>query len=58
MSVAAMVFLPPTLFASIWGMNFHNMPELDETWGYPLAIGVMVVSAILPYYYFKRRGWL
>jgi magnesium transporter len=58
MSVAAMVFLPPTLFASIWGMNFHFMPELDEVWGYPLSIGIMIVSAVLPYIYFKRRGWL
>lgn len=58
MSVAAMVFLPPTLFASIWGMNFHGMPELDEWWGYPLAIVVMVISAVVPYLWFKRRGWL
>jgi len=58
MSVAATVFLPPTLFASIWGMNFRGMPELDEWWGYPLAIMVMVMSAILPYLWFKRRGWL
>jgi magnesium transporter len=58
MSVAAMVFLPPTLFASVWGMNFHHMPEMDEVWGYPVAIVVMVISAVLPYWYFKRRGWL
>ncbi len=58
MSVAAMVFLPPTLFASIWGMNFHFMPELDEWWGYPLAVVVMVISAVLPYAWFKRKGWL
>lgn len=58
MSVAAMVFLPPTLFASIWGMNFHFMPELDEAWGYPLSLAIMVVSAVLPYLFFKRRGWL
>lgn len=58
MSVAAMVFLPPTLFASIWGMNFHSMPELDEWWGYPLAIAVMIASAVIPYVWFKRRGWL
>ena len=58
MSVAAMVFLPPTLFASIWGMNFHSMPELSWVWGYPIAIGVIIISAILPYLIFKRRGWL
>jgi magnesium transporter len=57
-SVATLVFLPPTLFASIWGMNFHHMPELDETWAYPFALAIIVVSAILPYLFFKRRGWL
>ncbi len=58
MSVAAIVFLPPTLFASVWGMNFHHMPELDVTWAYPIALVVILVSGILPYLYFKRRGWL
>jgi len=58
MSVASIVFLPPTLFASIWGMNFHHMPELDETWAYPMAIVLIIISGILPYLYFKRRGWL
>jgi magnesium transporter len=57
-SVAAVVFLPPTLIASIYGMNYDHMPELDWQFGYPFALGVMVVSAILPYVYFKRRGWL
>ena len=58
MSVAAMVFLPPTLFASIWGMNFTHMPDLHWEWGYPIAIVVMIISAVLPYWYFKRRNWL
>jgi len=57
-SVAAVVFLPPTLIASIYGMNFEHMPELSWQAGYPWALGLMVVSAILPYLYFKRRGWL
>jgi magnesium transporter len=57
-SVAAVVFLPPTLIASIYGMNFQHMPELSWLLGYPIAIGVMILSAILPYLYFKRRGWL
>lgn len=57
-SVAAVVFLPPTLVASIYGMNFSEMPELKWEFGYPLALGLMVLSAILPYVYFKRRGWL
>ena len=58
MSVAAIVFLPPTLFASIWGMNFHYMPELDEKYFYFVALVVIVISGILPYWWFKRRGWL
>lgn len=57
-SVAAVVFLPPTLIASIYGMNFHHMPELDWWIGYPLALGLMILAAVLPYLYFKRRGWL
>lgn len=57
-SVAAVVFLPPTLVASIYGMNFAVMPELGWRFGYPGAIGLMILSAILPYLYFKRRGWL
>jgi magnesium transporter len=57
-SVAAVVFLPPTLIASIYGMNFRIIPELNWSFGYPFAIGLMVVSAVLPYWYFKRRGWL
>jgi magnesium transporter len=57
-SVAAVVFLPPTLVASMYGMNFVNMPELKWFYGYPWAIGLMVISAILPFLYFKRKGWL
>ncbi|HRW59715.1 MAG TPA: magnesium transporter CorA family protein [Defluviicoccus sp.] len=57
-SVVAVVFMPPTLIASIYGMNFEVMPELSWPWGYPAALGCIVVSAILPYLLFKRRGWL
>ncbi|UYO00577.1 MAG: magnesium/cobalt transporter CorA [Devosia sp.] len=57
-SVAAVVFLPPTLVASIYGMNFDFMPELHWPFGYPFAIGLMIVFAILPYLFFKRKGWL
>jgi magnesium transporter len=57
-SVVAVVFLPPTLIASIYGMNFDFMPELDWSLGYPLALALMLGSAIAPYLYFKRRGWL
>jgi magnesium transporter len=56
-SVAAVVFLPPTLIASIYGMNFRHMPELDWWLGYPMALGAMVVSAVVPLVYFKRKGW-
>lgn len=57
-SVVAVAFLPPTLIASAYGMNFENMPELHWEWGYPMAILLMIVSAILPLWYFRRRGWL
>lgn len=57
-SVAAVGLMPPTLVASIYGMNFHFMPELDQPWGYPVALGVMVISAILPLLYFRKKGWL
>jgi magnesium transporter len=57
-SVAAVVFLPPTLIASIYGMNFQHMPELEWLAGYPWAIALMIGSAALPFWFFKRRGWL
>ena len=57
-SVAAVVFLPPTWIASIYGMNFDKMPELHWTWGYPFSIGLMLFSAFSTYYFFKRKGWL
>ena len=57
-SVVAVVFLPPTLIASIYGMNFEIMPELSWRFGYPFAVVLMVISAVMPYLYFKRRGWL
>jgi magnesium transporter len=57
-SVAAVAFLPPTLIASIYGMNFEHMPELPQPWAYPAAIAAMVVSAVLPLVLFKRKGWL
>ena len=57
-SVAAVVFLPPTLVASIYGMNFAFMPELQWQFGYPFAILLMIMSAVLPYFYFKGKGWL
>jgi len=57
-SIAAVVFLPPTLVASIYGMNFTHMPELTWEFGYPMAIGLMVAAGIAPYLYFKHKNWL
>lgn len=57
-SVVAVVLMPPTLIASVYGMNFRHMPELDWTYGYPIAIGLMLVAAVLPYLFFKWRRWL
>jgi magnesium transporter len=57
-SVMAVVLLPPTLIASVYGMNFKHMPELDWTLGYPWAIALMVIVAVIPFIYFRRRGWL
>jgi magnesium transporter len=57
-SVAAVMLMPPTLIASIYGMNFKHMPELEMVWAYPVVLCVMVVSAVLPFLYFRRRGWL
>ncbi len=57
-SVVAVVLLPPTMIASIYGMNFKHMPELDWTYGYPLALVLMLASAIFPYAFFKWKRWL
>ena len=57
-SWAAIIFLPPTLIAGIFGMNFHHMPELDWYYGYPMSLALMLISAVGPYLYFKKRGWI
>jgi magnesium transporter len=57
-SVAAVVLLPPSLVGTIYGMNFKNMPELDWTLGYPMALVFILLAAILPYYFFKWKKWL
>jgi magnesium transporter len=57
-SVASVALLPPTLIASLYGMNFQYMPELSQKWGYPYALGLMVLSALVPMLYFRKRGWL
>jgi magnesium transporter len=57
-SVAAVVFLPPTLIASIYGMNFQVMPELEWIAGYPFALGLMIASVLATFIYFRRKGWM
>jgi len=57
-SVLAVIFLPPTLVASIYGMNFAHMPELGWLLGYPFSLVVMLLAAVAPYMLFKRKGWL
>jgi magnesium transporter len=57
-SVVSVALMPPTLLASIWGMNYKHMPELDAIWGYPMAIVAMVISAIIPLWYFHSKGWM
>ncbi len=57
-SVVSAALLPPMLIASIYGMNFHHMPELDKPWGYPFALVLMGLSVVLPFWYFRSKGWL
>lgn len=57
-SVVAVVLMPPTLVGTVYGMNFKHMPELDSIAGYPMALIAMIVSAILPYMYFRWKKWL
>lgn len=57
-SIAAVVLLPPTLVASVYGMNFRVMPELEWQFGYPWALAAMVISAVIPFFFFRWKGWL
>jgi magnesium transporter len=57
-TVATVAFMPPTLIASIYGMNFRLMPELEWDYGYLFAIGIMVISSVLTLVYFKKKNWL
>jgi len=57
-SVVAVIFMPPTLIASMYGMNFKILPELDWEWGYPFAMLLMLASSGFTLYYFRRKGWL
>jgi magnesium transporter len=56
-SVLAVVFLPPTVIASAYGMNFDHMPELHWDWGYPMALGLMLASTVGTYLFFKWKSW-
>jgi len=57
-SVASVALLPPTLIASIYGMNFKQLPELDWYWGYPFSLTLMIISVAIPIIFFRRKGWL
>ena len=57
-SVMAVMLMPPTLIASIYGMNFKHIPELEWTFGYPMALCFMALSGVIPFIYFRRKGWL
>ncbi|MDQ0392978.1 magnesium transporter CorA family protein [Labrys monachus] len=57
-SVMAVIFMPPTLVASVYGMNFEHMPELKWEYGYPMALGMMVIVAVAPYFLFRWKNWL
>ena len=57
-SVASVAMLPPTLIASIYGMNFQFMPELGWSYGYAFSLSLMAVSVVIPFWFFRRKGWL
>lgn len=57
-TIVSVIFLPPTLIASLYGMNFKNMPELDWQYGYLFSVGMMLISSLAILYYFKHRDWL
>lgn len=58
LTVTSVATIPPVILAGVWGMNFKHMPELDWTFGYPMAIGAIILSIVLPVLFFKWRGWL
>ena len=57
-TVATVAMMPPTLIGTIYGMNFKFMPELEMHYAYPIVLGVMIISIIVPVYVFKKKGWL
>jgi magnesium transporter len=58
LTIVSVVGIPPTLIASMYGMNFKGMPEYDWSWGYPYGLALIALSAILPLAWFKWRGWI
>jgi magnesium transporter len=58
LTIMSVIGIPPTLVASIYGMNFRNMPELQWAWGYQFGLALIVLSTVLPILWFKWRGWL
>jgi magnesium transporter len=58
LTVVSVVGVPPTLVASMYGMNFKDMPELNWAWGYPYGLALIALSAVCPLVWFKLRGWL
>jgi magnesium transporter len=57
LTILSVIFMPMTLLAGIWGMNFERMPELKTSFGYPVALGSIVLIGAGMYFYFRRRGW-
>jgi magnesium transporter len=57
LTIVSVVGIPPTLIAGLYGMNFHDMPELSWRWGYPYGLALIGLSTLLPILWFKRRGW-
>jgi len=57
-TIVSVIFLPPTLIASIYGMNFQDMPELKFPYAYPIALSAMAVLSLMALYYFKRKKWI
>jgi magnesium transporter len=58
LTIASVVGIPPVLVAGIYGMNFKVMPENDRAWGYPYALALIVINALLPLIWFKRKDWI
>jgi magnesium transporter len=58
LTIVSVAGIPPTLIASMYGMNFQHMPELAWAWGYPWGLGLIIISTLIPLAWFKYRGWM